>query len=97
MSFYFAPAARAEHLEHITYYEAQQQGLGARYAAAFDTAMVRVCEAPSRYRIDYAPGIRRFLMSGFPFHILYRQLGADIEVLAVAHYKRRPGYWQDRS
>ena len=96
MSYFFGPAARAEHLEHVAYYEAQQLGLGARYASAFDSAMSRVCEAPLRYHIEFPPGIRRFRVPGFPFNILYRQTAADIEVLAIAPHKRRPGYWHDR-
>jgi hypothetical protein len=47
VSYFFAEAARTEHLEHVAYYEARQAGLGVRYLAAFDTAMVKVCEAPT--------------------------------------------------
>jgi hypothetical protein len=33
---------------------------------------------------------------GFPYNILYRQAGSDIEVLVVAPHRRRPDYWLDR-
>ena len=49
MSYFFNPAARIEYLEHVAYYESRQPGLGARYLAAFDAAMVKVCDAPHRY------------------------------------------------
>lgn len=96
MNYFFSEAARAEHLEHVAYYEAQQRGLGARYAAAFDAAMVKVCEAPGRYRVEFAPGIRRYRVPGFPFNILYRLVGTDVEILVVAPHRRRPGYWLGR-
>jgi hypothetical protein len=48
VSYFFNPAARIEYLEHVAYYESRQPGLGARYLAAFDAAMVKVCEALSR-------------------------------------------------
>ena len=43
MSYFFSEAARVEHLEHVAYYEEQRHGLGARYLAAFEVAMVKVC------------------------------------------------------
>ena len=96
MSYFFNELARAEHLEHVAYYEACQIGLGARYLAAFDAAMTQVCHAPDRYRIEFPPAIRRFRIPGFPYNILYRQAGPDVEVLVVAPHRRRPGYWLDR-
>ena len=96
MSYFFAEAAQAEHLEHVAYYEERQHGLGGRYLAAFDASMVKVCANPERYHIEYPPGIRLFRIPGFPLKILYRQAGADIEVLVVAPHKRRPGYWLKR-
>ena len=52
MSYFFGEAARVEHLEHVAYYEEQRPGLGARYLAAFETAMVKVCENPDRFRVE---------------------------------------------
>ena len=93
VSYFFNEAARVEHLEHVAYYEACQIGLGARYLAAFDVAMGRVCESPDRYRVEAPPNIRRYRVPGFPYNILYRVVGADVEVLVVAAHRRRPGYW----
>jgi len=97
VSYFFSAAARVEHLEQVAYYESRQPGLGARYLTAFDAAMVKVCDAPDRYRIEFPPGIRRYRVPGFPHNILYRHSGADVEVLAVAPHRRRPGYWLDRT
>ena len=96
MSFFFSEAARVEHLEHVAYSEERKPGLGARYIAAFEAAMVKVCENPERYRIELSPDIRRYRVLGFPYNILYRQSGSDVEVLVVAPHRRRPGYWLGR-
>ena len=72
VSYFFNEAARIEHLEHVAYYEACQIGLGARYLAAFDVAMGRVCESPDRYRVEAPPNIRRYRVPGFLYNILYR-------------------------
>ena len=96
MSYFFNEAARVEHLEHVAYYEACQAGLGARCLAAFDSAMDKVCHALDRYRVEFSPGIRRYRVPGFPYNILYRLAGSDVEVLVVAPHRRRPGYWLGR-
>lgn len=96
MSYFFAEAARDEHLEHVAYYESCQIGLGARYLLAFDQAMQTVCEAPERYRVEFPPAIRKYRLSGFPYNILYRIVDADVEFLVVAAHRRRLGYWLNR-
>jgi hypothetical protein len=41
-------------------------------------------------------GVRRYVMCRFPFLVVYRVVGSEIEVIAVAHARRRPGYWRSR-
>ena len=96
MSYQFHPEAETEHLETIAYYEAQQPGLGASYLAEFESALERVCEAPRRYPIERRPDIRRIRLPRFPFTVLFREAGGTVQVLAVAHHRRRPSYWLSR-
>ena len=39
---------------------------------------------------------RRFILSGFPYDLIYAVLPDEIVILAFAHHSRRPGYWKDR-
>jgi toxin ParE2 len=39
---------------------------------------------------------RRRVLEGFPYSVIYREKDDIILVLAVAHAKRRPGYWRKR-
>jgi toxin ParE1/3/4 len=96
VNYFFNDAARIEHLDQVAYYEARQVGLGARYLAAFDVAMEKVCHAPNRYRIEFPPNIRRHVVPGFPFNILYRHVDQEVEVLVVAPHRRSPSYWIGR-
>ena len=96
MSYQFHPEAEAEHLETVVYYETQQSGLGASYLAEFESALARVCEAPHRYPIERQPDIRRIRLQHFPFTVLFRESGGTVQVLAVAHHRRRPAYWLGR-
>jgi hypothetical protein len=59
MNYGFHPAAEAEYLEQIAFYEACQRGLGARYRDYFLRTIRKVCEAPTQYPIEQLPDIRR--------------------------------------
>jgi hypothetical protein len=42
-------------------------------------------------------GTRKFVLQRFPFNIFYLSRETEIVVVAVAHQKRRPGYWSSRA
>ncbi|MBI3247119.1 MAG: hypothetical protein HYZ50_11505 [Deltaproteobacteria bacterium] len=43
-------------------------------------------------------GRRQWLFSRFPFALVYRIAPDDlVRLLAVAHCKRRPGFWRSRA
>ena len=96
MSYFFHPAAEAEHLESIAYFELKRPGLGATYLLEFEQLMIDVCEFPHRYAIETQPDVRRVVMERFPFTVLYRDFLGSVQVLAVAHHRRRPQYWLGR-
>jgi len=96
MNYYFHPAAEAEHLESVAYYESKRPGLGTSYLAEFERSMNAVCRAPQRYAVEKQPDIRRICMKRFSFTILFRESSGDVQVLAVAHNRRRPQYWLGR-
>jgi plasmid stabilization system protein ParE len=41
--------------------------------------------------------VRKRLVLGFPFAVLYEIGESKIYVAAVMHQHRRPGYWKDRT
>jgi hypothetical protein len=47
-------------------------------------------------RREIFPSYRRLLLARFPFGLIYRFDGQDIVIVAVAHNKRRSGYWRKR-
>ena len=96
MSYRFHPEAEAEHLDTIAYYEDRRAGLGAKYLAEFERVLAQACANPQMYRKEQAPEIRRVRMPRFPFTVLYRETNGRVEVLAVAHHRRRPAYWRTR-
>ena len=41
-------------------------------------------------------GVRRRVVPGFPYLVLYKDYPAEVVILAIAHGKRKPGYWRRR-
>ena len=41
-------------------------------------------------------GIRRYLLRHFPYKVFYEIEGQSVTVLAIAHHRRKPGYWRVR-
>ena len=92
----FHPAARVELLQSARYYQAQSPGLGRRFAAAVRDAVHRIQEFPLLYPALEAD-VRRCRVLRFPYGVVYRAKPERIEVLAVMHLHRQPGYWKSRT
>ncbi|MBI5480422.1 MAG: type II toxin-antitoxin system RelE/ParE family toxin [Deltaproteobacteria bacterium] len=91
------PEAQEEILAAAEWYETRRPGLGVDLVAALDEAFEELQESATRdptWRAGFP--YRRRSLRGFPYLIFYLT-GDDIEVVAVAHARRRPGYWVDRS
>jgi toxin ParE1/3/4 len=57
--------------------------------------MANVAEGPKRWPRIYGL-FRRYLLHRFPFSAVYIERGDFIEIIAVAHHRRKPGYWIER-
>jgi plasmid stabilization system protein ParE len=60
-----------------------------------DRAIDRIGQNPELYP-SHDFGTRRMVMRRFPFVIVFRSAAGGIEIIAVAHGRRRPGYWRER-
>jgi plasmid stabilization system protein ParE len=60
-----------------------------------DRAIERIGDHPEEFQ-EYGPGMRRMVLQRFPYLVVFRETSAGIEIIAVAHGRRRPGYWRDR-
>lgn len=91
----FIASARREFLAEVVYYNGKELGLGARFAAAVEEAMVRAVAFP----FTGSPASKntyRVFVKDFPFALVYRPDEGGIVIFAVAHHSRRPEYWQPR-
>ncbi len=60
-----------------------------------DRAMDLIGQNPEQYP-SYDFGRRRIVLRRFPFVIVFRKVVAGVEIIAIAHGRRRPGYWRER-
>ena len=91
----FHPDAEAE-AEAATLWYAERSPVAARaFVAELSACVNRVEEAPDRWPNSFQ-GTRRYLLPNFPFSIVYRLQNGEIEIVAVAHHMRQPGYWRSR-
>ncbi len=79
------------------WYEEQERGLGDELLAEVDRAVAAIEESPQRWPVVRRKAcLRRFLLSRFPYAVLYECLDGELRILAVSHTRRRPGYWRKR-
>ncbi len=91
----FHSEAQLEFLDTVAYYEEIQAGLGARFRLAAEVAVALALALPTAGTV-YKNGTRRVFPKKFPFSIVYKEIEGGIVIFAVAHFKRRPGYWKNR-
>jgi toxin ParE1/3/4 len=91
------PEAEQELAEAAVWYEGKRAGLGVELIAVLDRAFEDIVRSPLAYpawRKDRP--YRKITVARFPY-VVFFQIDADaVEVIAVAHAKRRPGYWVQR-
>lgn len=91
------PAAKAELRAVIQWYEQQRDGLGAEFLNAMDRTLEAILEAPTSYPIWPAdPRVRKKLVERFPYIVFFTVSPVLVRIVAIAHQRRAPGYWQNR-
>ena len=87
--------ARLEFLDAVAYYEAIEVGLGERFSQSVEAAAALAASLPF-VGSPFKHGTRRVFPKKFPFSIVYMVGENEIVIFAVAHFKRKPGYWKSR-
>ena len=91
----FLPEAECELAESVTFYNGRIPGLGEDFFVVVKLASHQVQANPLRRPLR-RDGTRQVNLPRFPYAIIYRDQPDGIEIVAVAHNARRPGYWQNR-
>ena len=96
MKLVIVPLALAEiHDAAAFYMEKANVELGLAFVAEFERTTNLVLENPMLGAI-FRGDRRRYLLRRFPYSIIYQVTAEELRVVAVAHHRRRPGYWANR-
>ncbi|HBL26164.1 MAG TPA: hypothetical protein DD490_04940 [Acidobacteria bacterium] len=91
----FHPATRREIKVACAWYRERSLSAEDGFLAELQHAVEQVALAPLRWPL-YKTEIRRYVFNRYPFSLFYRASDDKVRVLAVAHDKKRAGYWIGR-
>ena len=96
----FEDEAGAEYRLAGRWYEERREHLGIEFFDAVDATVDHIVAIPRAGglvpRIPSELPVRRRAVARFPYHIIYLETETEIRILAIAHDRRKPGYWQTR-
>ena len=95
IAYSFHPEAEAELEDASLFYESRMPGLGKSFAAEVERTIYLIREFPDAGSPNGLTR-RRVLVARFPYSVVYRRDVDSIVIVAVAHQRRRPGYWRRR-
>lgn len=90
--------AEAELIAAARWYEGRQLGLGGEFLDKVDHLVRLVDEAPSTFPFwpRYPTLHKAVVHRRFPYALFYAEVESGVFVYALAHTRRKPGYWMGR-
>lgn len=96
----YHPEASGELRADVAWYEERGSGLGDRFEDEVDSVIDGLLEWPESGSVwpgwDSIPVVRSRPVPDFPYRLVYLLHADELVVVAIAHAKRKPGYWRDR-
>jgi len=92
----FHEEAGTEYDAAFDWYSQRNPDAAVKFDREVDRAIEEILKAPQRWAMG-PYGTRRFLLRRFPFILIYRERASgNVQIIAVAHASRRPGFWKKR-
>lgn len=91
----FHPDAVREFEEAALFYEARVSGLGRSFSGEIERTAALIQEFPDA-GAALSGNVRRVRVDRFPYSIVYQRNADTVAIIALAHHRRRPGYWRGR-
>jgi plasmid stabilization system protein ParE len=92
---HFLRPAQAEADEAVAYFDEQQQRLGDRFEQELSDAVEVIKQFP-RSGKPLTKLVRKLRLRTFRYSVIYVANESEVVIVAVAHHRRRPDYWQTR-
>ncbi len=98
--FRYDPQAEGEFVEAAQRYAAANPIVATRFVEHVIALVAEIRRAPHSWPLDpNVPedlDVRRRVVPGFPYVVLFKDYPTEVVILAIAHGKRAPGYWLRR-
>ena len=92
----FYLGATQDYEEAYVWYFGRSIDLAAEFEREIDRGLRLIADNPLRWP-KFDAERRRLVLRKFPYSIVYEIIKEKIVVLAIAHGRRRPYYWRDRT
>jgi plasmid stabilization system protein ParE len=89
------PRAVAEARAARRWYARRSIAAANRFISELDHAIQQITDTPDLWQ-PYLHGTRAYRLGRFPYLVVYQEVAGTLYLLAVAHGRRRPGYWKRR-
>jgi plasmid stabilization system protein ParE len=90
----YHPEAAKELVEAFDYYFERSTFAAERFDDEVQRYERQIADDPLFF--SSVNGIHRCIMTTYPYTIRYIVSGDNIEILAIAHHRRKPDYWKSR-
>jgi toxin ParE2 len=95
MNVILSDGAKRDFNEGLRWYRKQSEQAADNFIKRTIETTQKIAADPQRNRQIF-PGVRILRYKRYPYSLIYCILPDVIKVYAVAHDKRRPGYWKRR-
>jgi plasmid stabilization system protein ParE len=91
----FLDAANCDFDEAFDWYAERSYGAAIGFASELDKTIQKIVRDPARFGRTFR-SCQYCKLDRYPYCVIYTRSDSVITVVAVAHAKRRPGYWRGR-
>jgi plasmid stabilization system protein ParE len=81
--------------EAIGWYGERDEVVANEFRDAVRSKLREAAHAPHHWPLE-PDGTRQILLGSFPYVLIVREIYGSLQVVAVSHTSRRPGYWRKR-
>ncbi|MEX2215646.1 MAG: type II toxin-antitoxin system RelE/ParE family toxin [Phycisphaeraceae bacterium] len=87
--------AEEDFVEAVYWYKDKDPRVAEAFSDAIDHAVEMIVTAPERWP-THRYGTRRYVVRDYPYSVVYLVKSDHVFIVAVAHGRRRSGYWRKR-
>ena len=94
-NIWYHPAAREDAMAGVAWYLERSPLAAQGFLRELKRSVDRISNSPDALPL-FHQNTRRCIVQKYPYSVIYRVVGDDIDILAIAHQRRSPDYWKSR-